>query len=145
MSHGPAEAFFPAEELVLGEIAHRGVGVAQAVHLAEEVREAGRVRLTNLLKSDLMEPCGRKRLARGLDGREGIDRPGGLGEPSHEFDRVQLQVARGLVSVRKALPDEDGRTGAQNAADLVRGGCQVWDVVNHKGEPRGVCRFIRQR
>lgn len=49
MTYGTAETFFAAEELVLSEMAHRGVGVAQRVHLAEEVREAGRVRLTDLL------------------------------------------------------------------------------------------------
>src|SRR5258707_14548239 len=41
MSYGTTEAFFTAEELVLSEIAHRGVGVVESVHLAEEVREAG--------------------------------------------------------------------------------------------------------
>src|SRR5215510_10758133 len=82
VSYGTAQTFFTAEELVLGEIAHRGVSVAECVHLAEEVREAGRVRLTNLLKSVLAESRGRERLARVLDGREGVDRPGGLREPS---------------------------------------------------------------
>jgi len=121
MSYGTAETFLTAEELVLSEIAHRGVGVAESVHLAEEVREAGRVRLTNLLKSVLVESCGREGLARILDGREGIDRPSGLREPSDEFDTVELQVPRGFVSVREALSDEDGGTGAENAADLVCG------------------------
>lgn len=88
MSYGTAETFFTAEELVLSEIAHRGVGAAESVHLAEEVREAGRVRLTNLLKSVLVESYGRERLARFLDGRVGIDRPSGLREPSDEFDPV---------------------------------------------------------
>jgi hypothetical protein len=41
-SYGTAETFFTAEELVLSEIAHRGVGVAESAHLAEEAREAGR-------------------------------------------------------------------------------------------------------
>src|SRR5262245_54951118 len=145
MSYGTAETFFTAEELVLSEIAHRGVGVAESVHLAEEVREAGRVRLTNLLKIVLVESCGRERLARIREGREGIDRPSGLREPSDKFDPVQLQVPRGLVSVRETLSDEDGGTGAENAADLVCGGSQVWDVVNDKGEPCGLCRFIWQR
>src|SRR5919108_1214699 len=77
MSYGTAETFFTTEELVLSQTAHRGVGEAESVHLAEEVREAGRVRLANLLKSLLAESCGRERLARILDGREGIDRPGG--------------------------------------------------------------------
>ena len=88
ISYGTAETFFTAEELVLGEIAHRGVGVAESVHLAEEVREAGRVRLTNLLKSVLVESCGRERLARIGDRREGIDRPSGLRDPSDELDPV---------------------------------------------------------
>jgi hypothetical protein len=122
ISNGTAETLFTAEELVLSEIAHRGVGLAESVHLTEEVREAGRPRLANLLKSVLVESCGRERLARVLEGREGIGRPSGLREPPDEFDAVGLQVPRGLVSVREALPDEDGGTGAQNAADLVRGG-----------------------
>jgi hypothetical protein len=88
MPYGTAETFFTAEELVLSEIAHRGVGVAESIHLAEEVREAGRVRLTNLLKSVLVESCGRERLARIRDRRVGIDRPSGLREPSDEFDPV---------------------------------------------------------
>jgi hypothetical protein len=121
MSHGTAETFFTAEKLVLTEIAHRGVGVAESVHLAKEVREADQVRLTNLLKGLLVESCGRERLARVLEGREGIGRTSGLREPSDEFDPVLLQVPRGLVSVRKALSDEDGRTGAENAANLVCG------------------------
>jgi hypothetical protein len=86
MSDSTAETFFAAAELVLGEVAHRGVGVAERVHLAEEVREAGRVRLTNLLKRVLVEPCGRERLARVLDGRVGLGRPSGLREPPDEFD-----------------------------------------------------------
>jgi hypothetical protein len=114
MSYGTAETFFTAEELVLSEIAHRGVGAADSVHLAEELREAGRVRLTNLLKSVLVESCGRERLAHILDGREGIGRPSGLREPSDEFDSV-------VDSAREALSDEDGGTGAENAADLVCG------------------------
>jgi hypothetical protein len=138
MSHGTAEAFFTAEELVLGEIAHRGVGVAERVHLAEEVREAGRVCLTNLLEGVLAESCGRERPARVLDGREGFDRARGLREPSDEFDPVELQVPRGLVSVRETLSDEDRGTGTEDAADLLCGDCQVFDVVNDKGEPRGV-------
>jgi hypothetical protein len=43
MSYGTAETFFAAEELLVSETAHRGVGVAEGVHLAEEVRQAGRV------------------------------------------------------------------------------------------------------
>src|SRR4030095_15768074 len=113
VSYGTAETFLTAEELVLSEIAHRGVGVAEGVHLAEEVRERVRVRLTNLLQSVLVESCGRERFARPLDGRVGIDRPGGLGEPSDEFDPV--------VSAREALSDEDGGTGAESATDLVCG------------------------
>jgi hypothetical protein len=111
LSYGTAEAFFTAEELVLSEIAHRGVGAAERVHLAKEVREAGPVRLTNLLESLLVESCGRERLARLLEGREGIDRPSGLREPSDEFDAVELQAPRGLVPVREALSDEDGAPG----------------------------------
>ena len=113
MSYGTADTFFAAEELVLSEIAHRGVGVAESVQLAEELREAGRVRLTNLLKSVLVKSCARERLARVRDGRVGVDRPSGLREPSDEFDPVQ--------SAREALSDEDGGTGAENAADLVCG------------------------
>src|SRR5918999_3567410 len=79
MSYGTAETFFAAEELLLSESAHRGVGVAERVHLAEEVREADRPRLTNLLKSVLVESRARERLARILDRRVGIDRPSGLG------------------------------------------------------------------
>jgi hypothetical protein len=113
ISYGTAETFFAVEELVLSEMAHRGVGVAEGVHLAEEVREAGRVRLTNLFKGVLVESCGRERLARILDRRVGIDRPSSLREPSDEFDPVQ--------STREALSDEDRGTGAENAADLVCG------------------------
>ena len=64
MSYGTAETFLTAQELVLGEVAHRGVGVAESVHLAEEVREGGRVRLTYLLKSVPVESRGGERLAR---------------------------------------------------------------------------------
>ena len=144
-SYGAAETVFAAEELVLGETAHGGVGVAEGVHLAEEVREAGRVGLTNLLKRVLVESRGCKRLARVPEGREGTDRSSGLREPSDEFDPFELQGPRGLVSVQEALSDEDGGTGAENAAELVRGDGQVWDVVNDKGEPRGVCRCVWQR
>src|SRR5262249_45018241 len=105
--YGTAEAFLPAEELDLGEMAHGGVGVAQRVHLAEEVREAGRVRLTDLLERLLVKSCGRERLAGLLEGREGVGRPSGLGEPADELDPVLLQSPQGLVSVREALPDED--------------------------------------
>src|SRR5580704_897815 len=110
--YGLAETFFTAAELVLSEAAHRGVGAAESVHLPEEVGEAGRERLTNLLQGVLVESCGRERLARLLDGREGTDRPGGLRKPPDEFDPVGLQVPRRLVSVREALPDEDRGTGA---------------------------------
>src|SRR5690348_11313700 len=137
MAYCTAETFFTAEELLLSEISHRGVGVAESVHLAEKVREAGRPSLTNLLKSVLVESCRRERPARLRDGRVGIDRPSGLREPSDEFDPVD--------SAREALPDEDGGTGAENAADLVCGGSKVRDVVKDKGEPRGVCGFIWQR
>ena len=111
MSYGTAETFLAAEELVLSEIAHRGVGVAEGVHLAEEVREAGRVRLTNLLESVLVESCGRERLARVLDGREGIDRPGGLREPSDEFDPVELQVPEGSYLSGKPCRMRTGAPG----------------------------------
>jgi hypothetical protein len=116
--YGTAETFFPAEELVLSEMAHRGVGVAERVQLAEQVREAGRVRLTHLLKSVLVESCGRERRARLLDGRVGRHRPHGLREPADEFDPVELQLPRGLISIREALSDEDGGTGTENAAEL---------------------------
>jgi hypothetical protein len=55
MSYGTAETFLAAEELLLGETAHRRVGVAEPVHLAEEVRQADRPRLTNMLKRVLVE------------------------------------------------------------------------------------------
>jgi len=131
MAYGTAETCFTAKELVLSEIAHRGVGMAESIDLAEEVREAGRPSLTNLLESVLVESRGRERPARLRDGRVGIDRPGGLREPSDEFDPSD--------SARKALSDEDGGTGAENAADLVCGGSQVWDVVKDKGKPCSVC------
>jgi hypothetical protein len=137
MSYGTAETFLAAEELLLSDTAHRGVGVAERVHLAEEVSEADRPRLTNLLKSVLVESRGRERLAGIHDRRVGIDRPSGLREPSDEFNPVQ--------SAREALSDEDRGTGAENAADLARGDSKVWDVVKDKGEPRGVCRSIWQR
>src|SRR6476620_1719711 len=145
MSYGMAEAFFTAEELVVAEAAHRGVGVAEGVHLAEEVRKAGGIRLTNLLESVLVKSYGGERLARVLDGREGCERASGLGEPSDEFDAVEPEGPRGLVPVREPLSDEDGGTGAEHAADLASGENKVWNVVKHEGEPRGVCRFIRQR
>ena len=113
MPYGTPETFFTAEELVLSEIAHRGVGAAESVNLAEEVREAGGVRLTNLLKCVLVESGGPKRLARILDGRVGIGRPSSLREPSNEFDPVQ--------SAWEALSDENGSTRAENATDLVCG------------------------
>jgi len=69
ISYGTAETFFAAEELLLGETAHRGVSLAERVQLAEEVREADRPRLPNLLKSVLAESCGRERRARLLEGR----------------------------------------------------------------------------
>ena len=95
MLDGTAEAFFTAEELVLSEIAHRGVGLAECVDLSEEVREAGRPRLTNLLKSVLVESGGRERPAGVRDGRKGSCRPGGLREPSNELDPV-VDAAREL-------------------------------------------------
>src|SRR4029453_200768 len=137
MPYGTAETALAGEELVLGELAHCGVGVAERVHLAEEVREAGRVCLPNLLKSVAVESRGRERLARVVDGRVGLDRPSGLRKPSEEFDPVQ--------SAREALSDEDGGAGAENAADLVCGDSEVWDVVKDKREPCGVCRCSWQR
>ena len=38
MSYGTAETFFTAEELVLSEIAHRGVGLAESVRLQAMAR-----------------------------------------------------------------------------------------------------------
>ena len=143
MSYGTAETFFTAEELVLSEIAHRGVGMAESVHLAEEVREAGRVRLPNLLECVAVESCGGERLARVRDRREGCDRSSGLGEPSDEFDAVGPQDPRGLIPVREPLSDQDGGTGTEHAADLLCRDRQVWDVVNHEGEPGGVGRCVR--
>jgi len=138
MSYGTAETFFAAEELVLSQIAHRRVGLAEGVHLAEELREAHRIRLPNLLESVLVESCGRERLGRVVDGGEGIGRPRGLREPSDEFDPV-------VDSAWEALSDEDGGVGTQNAADLVCGARKIRNMVNHKGEPRSICRFIWQR
>src|ERR1051325_10479972 len=108
-SYGSAETFFTAEELVLAEIAQRRVGLAESVHLAEEVREAGRVRLTNLLMSLLPESCGRERTAGLLHGRKGVDCPSGLGEPADVLDPV-VSVRRALAA--HAAPDEDGSAGA---------------------------------
>ena len=134
-----------AEELVLGEIAHRGVGATEGVHLAEEIREAGRVRLTNLLEGVPAESRGLERRARVLEGGKGLDRPSGLREPSGDLDPVQPQWPRGLVPVRVTLADEDGGAGAEDAADLPSGGSEVLDVVNDEGEPRGVRRGVGQR
>src|SRR5262245_20674080 len=131
MSYGTAKTFITAEELVLTETAQRGVRMAERDELSEEVREAGRVRLTYLLKSVMVEACGRERLARIVDGREGTDRPSGLREPSDELDPV-------MVCARHACSDEDRGTRAQHAADLVCGGSYVWDVLNDIGEPGGV-------
>src|SRR6476660_8790051 len=116
MLHGTAESLLAAPELVVRELAHRRVGVAERVHLAEEVREARRVRLTNLLDGVLTKSCGRERVAGLLHGWERLDRPGGFREPADDLDPVEFQRPRGLVSVRKALADEDGRTGTENAA-----------------------------
>ena len=115
-----AEAFFPAEELVPREMAHCGVGVAERVNLAEEVREASRIRLTNLLQRLLVESYGRERLAGLLEGGVGRHRPRGLREPADEFDPVELQSPRWLVSIREALSDEDG-----GDRDGERGGSRV--------------------
>lgn len=137
MADGTAETIFATAELVLGETAHSGIGMAERVHLAEEVGEAGWIGLANLLKRVLAEACGRERVAHIREGRVGIDDASGLREPSDELDP--------LDSARKPLSDEDGGTGAENAADLVRGAFEVWDVVNDKGEPRGVYRCVWQR
>src|SRR5215468_3514086 len=118
MSYRPAEPFLTAKELVLGKISHRGIGLAESVHLAEKIREAGRPRLTNLLNGVLMESCGRERLARIREGRKGTCDPSRLREPSDEFDAVESQVPRRLISVREALSDEDRGAGPKNAADL---------------------------
>src|SRR6476619_2603509 len=87
-SDSATETLLPALELVLAEVAQRGVGVAKRVDVAEEVGESGRPRLTNLLERDAVESCGAECLACLLDGREGVDRPDGLGEPSDELDPV---------------------------------------------------------
>ena len=55
--HRTAETFFPTAEFVLGEAAHRGIGAAKCVHLAQEVGEAGRVRLAHLLKRLHVKSC----------------------------------------------------------------------------------------
>jgi hypothetical protein len=74
--HGAAEAFLAAEESLLGEVAHRGIG------------EAGRWSDTsgNLLKSVPAESSGGERLACLLDSGVGLDRLGDLGEPADELD-----------------------------------------------------------
>src|SRR4051812_47651767 len=64
MSDRAAETFFAAEELLLAETAHRRVGCAEGVDLAEEIREAPRVGLANLVESVPLESCGRERAAR---------------------------------------------------------------------------------
>src|SRR5579862_3890404 len=43
MLHRQAKTLFPSKELVLGEAAHRGVGVAIRIQLLQQVREARRV------------------------------------------------------------------------------------------------------
>src|SRR3954452_23706457 len=58
-----ADAFLPAEELFLGERAHRGVGAAKCVDLTEEVGEAAAVGLANWLKRVRPESGGRERRA----------------------------------------------------------------------------------
>src|SRR5581483_12357081 len=107
---GTAQTLLAADELVLGEPAHRRVGPAQRVRLVEERRERGGVGLANRLERLPLEPGGRERLACVLDGWEGVRRPCGLGKPPDELDAVQ--------SAREALSDKDGRTGAEHAADL---------------------------
>ena len=46
--------------------------------------------------------------------------------------------ARPVGPARKPLADEHGSAGAENAADLARGGFEVGDVVDHGGQPRAV-------
>src|SRR5262249_45599505 len=86
--NGAAEPFFAAAELLIGEVAHGGGGVTEGVGLAEEIGEAGRVCLRNLLKGVPAEPGGGERLASLLDGGVAADRPGDLGKPAGEFDPV---------------------------------------------------------
>src|SRR5215471_16336800 len=92
--HGPAEAFLAPEELLLGELAQSRVGVPEGVHLAEELCEARRVRLANLLESVPLESRGCECLAAIGEGGKGPGRPDGLGEPAHHLDRLPLQVPR---------------------------------------------------
>ena len=114
MSYGTAETILAAAELVLGEIAHRGVCAAERVQLTEEVREAGRPGLTNLLESVATEPGGRERRTRIRDGREGVDRPGRLREPSDKLDPV---VSVGTASMAHPGSDQDGASGAENTPE----------------------------
>ena len=62
VAYSAAETFLPTEELVLGESAHRRVGRAKAVQLAEEAGEARGVGLANRLESLLIESCRRERM-----------------------------------------------------------------------------------
>src|SRR6478672_3516018 len=144
MSYGMAEAFFTAEELVVAEAAHRGVGVAEGVHLAEEVRKAGGIRLTNLLESVLVKSYGGERLARVLDGREGCDRASGLGDHRTSSMLSSLRVPEG--SYLSGNPCRM-RTGApaRSTRRISRAARARSGMVKDEGEPRGVCRFIRQR
>lgn len=122
---GTAEPFPAAQELLVGEAAHGGVGVAQGVCLVEVVGEAGGVCLGNLIEGLLAESCGGERAAGLLDGGVGVDGPGGLGEPADELDPVG--------PAGECLADEHRGAWAQDAADLPCGGFEVGDVVDHGG------------
>ena len=137
MSYGMAETFFTAEELVLSEIAHRRVGVAERVRLGEELGEAGRVCLGNLLKGVPAKSGGCERTAGLLNGGVGIDRPGGFREPADELDLVD--------PAGEALAEEHGSAGPENAADFSRGSFQVRDMVDHEGQPGAVRRAVWKR
>jgi hypothetical protein len=137
MSYGSAETFLTAKELLLSELAHRGVGPAEPVQLAEEARQADRPRLTNLLERVPVESHRRERVARLLDRREGLDRPSGVREPSDELNPVQ--------PAREALSDENRGTETQHPANLAGGDAQVWEVVKDQRQPDGVGRSSCQR
>src|SRR5690349_6054909 len=132
--HRTPETVLPAHELVVAEAAHRRVGLAERVHLAEEVREAARVRLANLLERLLPQSRRGEHVAGLREGREAVGRPGRLGEPADELHPAQ--------PAREPLADEDGGAGAQHAPDLARAGRQVREVVADEGEPRTVGRHI---
>jgi MFS family permease len=136
--HGAAEPFLAAQELLVGEVAHDGVGAAERVCLGEEPGQADQ-RLGHRLKRVAAESRGSEGLVHPLEGGKGTGRPYGLGE------ELPGKGARRPGPARESLADQHRGAWAQHAADLSRSGFQVGDVVDHEGQPGAVRRAVRQR